>query len=40
VASLNCKKSVGEKKLSFKIAFLVSEIRPETKWSNHGQVEF
>jgi len=30
---------VGEKKLSFKM-LLVSKIRPETKWSNHEQVEF
>jgi len=32
-------KKVGEKKLSFKM-LLVSKIRPETKWSNHEQVEF
>jgi len=31
---------VGVKKLSFKKPMLVSKIKPETKWSNHEQVEF
>jgi hypothetical protein len=31
---------VGVKKLSIKMHFIVSKIKPETKWSNHEQVEF
>ena len=39
-SELNCfNNKVGEKKLSFKMP-LVSKIKPETKWSNHEQVEF